>query len=209
MKLTSSIATIFTCALGFYTTQTIAAPLENPKSFIDWCQQKSTLPPQTKHTVEVLLKEAQTQNCKQANQKLTNLTYLNLNFSLISDIKPLSALTNLTYLNLNFNQISDIKPLSALTHVNDLFLNSNQISDIKPLSALTHVVYLSLHSNQISDIKPLSVLTNLTSLSLDSNQISDIKPLSTLTNLTNLTINNNPIAGKICPVKPESICQFD
>ncbi|MEH2056767.1 MAG: leucine-rich repeat domain-containing protein [Nostoc sp.] len=165
MKLTLSIATIFTFALGFYTTQTIAAPLENPKSFTDWCEQKSTLPPQTKHTVEVLLETAQTQNCKEANQKLTNLTYLNL--------------------------------------------NSNKISNIKPLSAMTNLTSLSLESNEISDIKLLSNLTNLTILSLDLNQISDIKPLSALTKLEILNINKNPIAHKICPVKPESICQFD
>ncbi|WP_375493701.1 leucine-rich repeat domain-containing protein [uncultured Nostoc sp.] len=143
MKLTLVIATIFTFTLGFYSTHSIAAPLENPKSFTDWCQQQSTLPPETKHTVEVLLEKAQTQNCKQANQKLTNLTSL------------------------------------------------------------------SLRSNKISDIKPLSALTNLTSLSLRSNKISDIKPLSALTKLEILNINNNPIARKICPVKPESICQFD
>ncbi len=32
-------------------------------SFIEWCQQKSTLPKETKHTVEVLLKKAGTQDC--------------------------------------------------------------------------------------------------------------------------------------------------
>jgi len=114
MKLTLAIATIFTFTLGFYTTQTIAAPLSAPKSFTDWCEQKSTLPPETKHTVEVLLKGAQTQNCKQANQKLTNLTSLSLHSSEISDIKPLSTLTNLTSLSLHSNEISDIKPLSNL-----------------------------------------------------------------------------------------------
>ncbi|MEH2240991.1 hypothetical protein [Nostoc sp.] len=84
MKLTLAIATIFTFTLGFYTTQTIAARMATPKSFTDWCEQKSTLPPQTKHTVEVLLEKAQTQNCNQANQKLTHLTSLSLNSNLKS-----------------------------------------------------------------------------------------------------------------------------
>ncbi|WP_179073405.1 hypothetical protein [Nostoc sp. C057] len=55
MKRNLAIATIFTFTLGFYATQTIAAPLANTTSFTNWCKQKSTLPPQTKHTVEVLL----------------------------------------------------------------------------------------------------------------------------------------------------------
>ena len=53
----------------------------------------------TKQTVEALLKVAKTQNCSQANQTLTNLTYLDLNKNKISDIKPLSNLTKLTELN--------------------------------------------------------------------------------------------------------------
>jgi internalin A len=187
MKLTLAIATIFTFALGFHTTQTIAAPLATAKSFTDWCEQKSTLPPQTKHTVEVLLEKAQTKNCNQANQKLTHLTYLDLFGKEISDIKPLSSLTNLTFLS----------------------LNSNKISDIKPLSALTNLSSLSLRSNKISDIKPLFTLTNLTHLLLHSNKISDIKPLSNLKKLENFEARNNQITTKICPVKPESICKFD
>ncbi len=126
MKLQLAIATIF-FTLVFYTTPSIATPVENSKQFIDWCEQKSTLPPQTKHTVEVLLKIAETQNCNQANQKLTNLTYLDLSLNKISDIKPLSNLTNLTILSLQFNQISDIKPLSALTNLTELNLSFNQI----------------------------------------------------------------------------------
>ena len=59
----------------------IANPItqqNNIKSFTEWCQQKSTLPKATKHTVEVLLEKAGTQNCQQANRKLTSLTELKL-----------------------------------------------------------------------------------------------------------------------------------
>ncbi|MEH2318425.1 leucine-rich repeat domain-containing protein [Nostoc sp.] len=128
MKLTLSIATIFTFTLGFYITQTIAAPLATPKSFTDWCEQKSTLPPQTTHTIEVLLKKAQTQNCNQANQRLTNLTFLNLDLNKINDIKPLSSLNNLTSLYLNSNEITDIKPLSALKKLDILNIKNNPIT---------------------------------------------------------------------------------
>ncbi|WP_333168744.1 leucine-rich repeat domain-containing protein [Microcoleus sp. AT3-A2] len=52
-------------------------------------------------------------------------------------------------------------------------------------------------------------MTNLNSLYLDKNQISDIKPLASLTNLKKLHLNGNPIAPEICPLKPESICQWE
>ncbi len=48
------------------------------KTFTEYCQQKSTLPKETKHTVEVLLKKAGTKDCQQANRKLTSLTELDI-----------------------------------------------------------------------------------------------------------------------------------
>ena len=74
------------------------------------------------------------------------------------------------------------------------------------LSSLTQLVF---DKNQISDIKPLESLTNLTWLDLDNNQISDIKPLQSLTNLTLVGLGGNPIALKTCPLKPESICNWE
>jgi len=208
MKLSLVATTIFTLTLGFYTPKVTAAPIKTPKTFKEWCQQKASLPQETKRTVEALLKVAKTRNCSQANQTLTKLTSLELWGNKISDIKPLSNLTNLTSLYLWENQISDIKPLSNLTNLTTLYLWKNQISDIKPLSNLTNLTLLDLWVNQISDIKPLSNLTNLTSLDLGENQISDIKPLSNLTKLTLLNLLGNPLTSKQCPVEPESICKF-
>ncbi len=67
----ASFCTVLSFAALLQTTKAIAAPL---KTFTEYCQQKSTLPKETKHTVEVLLKEADIQNCQQANRKLTSLT---------------------------------------------------------------------------------------------------------------------------------------
>ncbi|WP_235334647.1 leucine-rich repeat domain-containing protein [Aphanizomenon flos-aquae] len=134
MKLSVVATTIFTLTLGFYTPKVTAAPIKTPKTFKEWCQQKASLPQETKRTVEALLNVAETRNCSQANQTLTNLTtltYLELGGNKISDIKPLSNLTKLTYLDLRENQISDIKPLSNLTKLTYLELWGNKISDIK------------------------------------------------------------------------------
>jgi internalin A len=135
------------------------------RTFADWCRQKADLSPEAKHTVEVLLKEAETTECDAANQKLSTLT--------------------------------------------ELDLYDNQISDIKPLESLNNLTLLSLDNNKISDIKPLESLTNLTSLSLHNNLLGDIKPLESLTKLTVLYLSGNPIASKTCPLKPESICNWE
>ncbi|MDB9449068.1 leucine-rich repeat domain-containing protein, partial [Dolichospermum circinale] len=122
MKLALVAATIFTLTLGFYTPKVTAAPIKTPKTFKEWCQQKASLPQETRRTVEALLKVAKTRNCSQANQTLTKLTTLDLSVNQISDIKPLSNLTKLTSLYLGENQISDIKPLSNLTNLTALSL---------------------------------------------------------------------------------------
>ena len=105
MKLSVVATTIFTMTLGFYTPKVTAAPIKTPKTFKEWCQQKASLPQETRRTVEALLKVAKTRNCSQANQTLTKLTSLDLRENQISDIKPLSNLTNLTSLSLSENPL--------------------------------------------------------------------------------------------------------
>jgi internalin A len=111
-----------------------AQPGNNRRTFADWCRQKADLSPETKHTVEVLLKKAETNDCDAADRKLSSLTELDLTGNAIGDIKPLASLTNLTRLNLFDNQIGDIKPLASLTKLTELTLNHNKIGDIKPLA---------------------------------------------------------------------------
>ena len=162
-------------------------PRKSGRTFADWCRQKADLSSETKHTVEVLLKEAGTTDCDAANQKLSSLTALFLTDTQIGDIKPLASLTNLTFLNLINNQIGDIKPLASLTNLTQLNLNNNKISDIKPLVSLTKLEFLYLKNNLLNDIKPLVSLTNLKQFYLSGNQI----------------------APKTCPLKPESICKWE
>ncbi|MEM7717346.1 MAG: leucine-rich repeat domain-containing protein, partial [Cyanobacteria bacterium P01_A01_bin.68] len=158
-------------------------------SFTEWCEQKSTLPKEMKHTVEVLLEKSGTQDCQQANKILNNFTELDIRGSKISNLKPLSGFTNLTKLYLGYNnKISDLEPLSNLTNLTSLRLEQNQINDIKPLVNLTKLTWLELTRNNISDVEALATLTNLTTLRIEENQISDLKPLANLTNLTRLSL---------------------
>ena len=128
-----------------------------------WCLNKNKESVETKHTVDVLLQVAETQDCNQANKFLSTRTP----FTLI--------LTN--------KQITDLRPLSSLTNLTDLYLYNNQITDLRPLSPLTNLTEFSLTNNQIADLKPLSRLTNLTELTLNNNpsltnKTCPIKPAS-------------------------------
>ncbi|MEQ8963427.1 MAG: leucine-rich repeat domain-containing protein [Coleofasciculus sp. C2-GNP5-27] len=81
----------------------IAAQPSLGSSFRQWCLQRSSLPAETRKTVEVLLIEAGTSDCEKADEILSSLTELNLNRNQITDVSPLSGLTNLRRLNLKNN----------------------------------------------------------------------------------------------------------
>ncbi|MEP0751397.1 leucine-rich repeat domain-containing protein [Trichocoleus sp. Lan] len=165
-------------------------------SFADWCLHKNSISEAARHTVEVLLEEADTWDCYEADLILSYCTELDLSSNRIIDLNPLSGLTNLTQLYLNNNWITDLSPLSGLTNLTHLYLGNNKITDLSPLSGLTNLTQLYLNisrSNKITDLSPLSGLTNLTQLYLNSNKITDLSLLSGLTNLTHLYLSSNKI----------------
>ncbi len=179
-----------------------------PKIFETWCRQRKSVPAATRYTIDILLEKAGTKDCQKADRQLKTLTNLDLSGNKISDVNPLAGLTNLTSVDLTMNKISDIKPLAGLTNLTSLSLNGNKISDVKPLAGLINLTTLDLNENKISDVKSLAGLINLTTLLLMGNQISDVKPLAGLTGLGYFELFENPIAVKVCPVKPASICRF-
>ena len=151
--ITTVILTAINLASCPQDTQT-TLPEENQKpvkSFTQWCKEQTTLPEETQYTIEALLNKAGTQDCEQANQKLSNLTTLEFENTQISDLKPFSSFNNLTSLGVLKSRVCDIKPLANLTNLTILDLRGNLISDLKPLSNLTNLTYLNLWVNKISD----------------------------------------------------------
>ena len=177
-------------------------------TFADWCHHHDRLTSEAQHTVETLLEEAGTQECNQAEDRLTHLIELDLNFKQIVDVAPLATLTNLTELDLWNNEIVDVLPLARLTNLTRLSLAYNQIEDVSPLAHLTNLTALFLNENEIADVSPLATLTNLTGIYLPANLIADVSSLATLTNLVWLYLSDNPLENRTCPVQPEAICQF-
>ena len=87
----------------------------NCSSFSEFCFHKDELPPETRHTVEVLLRVAGTDDYLEAERVLLNKTNLELEYCEISDLSPFATLNKLTHLWLLGNEISDLTPLQRLT----------------------------------------------------------------------------------------------
>ncbi len=169
-------------------TLAVAQPLR----FASLCAQREDLPAAERHTIEVLLETAETNDCNVADKYLHGLERLRLDNRQIKSLAPLTSLTQLRVLSLGNNEVEDIGPLSALTNLQTLDLSKNQIRNLSPLTSLTRLEILSVDENRIENIKPIARLY-LTELYIKNNWISDLSPLSSLTTLTNLDLISNRI----------------
>ncbi|MFO0128872.1 MAG: leucine-rich repeat domain-containing protein, partial [Pseudanabaena sp.] len=115
------------------------------KTFADWCDNKDSLRKEMRHTVEQLLVEAKTPNCRLANEELSNkILTIYLDKKGISSLHPLKSLPNIIRIDLSGNQINDLAPLQSLTNLEYLYLRDNQITALSPLGYLTKLKVLTL-----------------------------------------------------------------
>lgn len=82
------------------------------------------------------------------------------------DLTPISKLTNLKWLNLAGTKVTNLDPLGKLTNLKTLILKHMQVSNITLLSKLTNLKTLDLEITPVSDLAPLRKLKNLETLSL-------------------------------------------
>ena len=114
---------VLAIAFSFFSITSLQAEA-SPKTFEQWCQQKASLSAGAKITVEALLTESETQDCKAASKQLTSLESLYIQSANITDVEPIASLTNLTSLSLDHNEITDVKPLANLQNLTSLSLDT-------------------------------------------------------------------------------------
>ena len=184
-------------------------PQAKVKSFLEWCQQRNSVPAATKTTIDRLLVKAGTEDCQRADAKLrintTSIQYLgpstreiidgNGKIRPIIDLRPIAGLTNITELVLYQTQVSDLSPLAGLVNLKTLRIQDSYITDLSPLAGLSNLKRLDLSKNQIVNLSPLAGLSKLENLTLDFNQIADLQPLAGLSNLKFLRLSNNKISS--------------
>lgn len=135
-----------------------------------------------------------------------NLAFLNLNWALHNDgkpvdVSPLAGLKKLERLYICCDDISDIEPLKGLINMKDLWIWGNRnIEDISALSGMTQIESLWIKGNRITDISALANMKNLVYLYMEDNQVTDLSPLAGLSKLTNVLLSGNP-ATDYSPLK--------
>jgi len=110
-------------------------------------------------------------------------------------IIPLKYMTNLTYLNLNGTGISDISPLKDLKNLRVLSLSNNQINDFSVLEGLTNLTWLDLQDTGIDNLDILKGLTNLERLTLERNPLTQQQIGDLQSDLPNCIISYDKAEG--------------
>lgn len=103
----------------------------------------------------------------------------------------LKQLSNLEYLDLSNTKITNISSLSSLKNLRVLYLQRNSISDISALKGLTKLEILSINGNKVSNISAVSSLTQLSELYIKGNRITNYNPIAGLKNLKILYLKGN------------------
>lgn len=125
---------------------------------------------------------------------LTNLEYLNIKYTGVSDISFVASMRNLKYLYIYGCNASDVSALENCTELEELCLcyvgsdMDGNIYDLYGLRNLRKLKKLCIREQNVSDISPLEKLTSLEYLCLNGNSIENISPLRNLNELKELSI---------------------
>ena len=123
------------------------------------------------------------------------LKSIDISFSNVRDLQPLSALSALQSLNCSYNtEISDLQPLSALSALQSLNCNDTNVSDLQPLSSLSALQSLNCNDTNVSDLQALSSLSALQSLNCNDTNVSDLQALSSLSALQSLDCSDTEVS---------------
>jgi hypothetical protein len=139
---------------------------------------------------------------------LKKLKFLNLGSTRVSDLSALAKLTRLKKLHLNETRVSDVSALASLKSLKTLDLSGTSVSDISALASLTKLEMLDLTETLVSDISALASMINLKDLKLDGTQITNVAPLSSLKALNRLSLANTPVRS-IAPLSRLRVARLD
>ncbi|MCA1031406.1 leucine-rich repeat domain-containing protein [Bacillus timonensis] len=108
----------------------------------------------------------------------------------ITTLNGLEAATNLDYVNIEGSGISDLTPLSSLNKLDNIHITkSPNLTDVSPLAKRSNLKYLILDGNNITDISSLAGLSDLKIINLSYNPIVKLDTLLTFPSLYKVYLN--------------------
>lgn len=126
--------------------------------------------------------------------EMSELTDLDISYTLIDDLTPIRNLNKLRTLSLEACPVTCIDPLRYLTELNELNAAHSQIARLDVLSNLKGLAELNLDGVPFSELSPLAGLSNLRYLSLKYVQPASFSGLTNLPALTDLNLSSSSVS---------------
>lgn len=120
----------------------------------------------------------------------SNLVYLHVGPSDISDVTPAAAIVGLGSLGLPGSQVTDLGPLVNLPKLSELDLSDAAIVDIGPLAEIPTLWRIYLSSTAVTDFSPLTGLPTLTEVLAGDTDPDDLTVFTTLPELRHLRLSS-------------------
>ena len=128
-------------------------------------------------------------------KELSNLESLDLSGTAANDLRPLEVLTNLHTIKLSNTKIKDLEPLRKLTKLKRLNIAETKVDNLSPLARLENLTLLGLADTKVSNLQPVRNHKKLSWLDIRDTEVTDIEPISGLSNLRSLFISGSKISN--------------
>ena len=89
----------------------------------------------------------------------TDLMFLDLNHTNVTDLTPIAGLIDLVFLDLHHTNVTDLTPIAGLTKLEQLHLRHTNVTDLTPIAGLTKLKWLHLNDTNVTDLTPIAGLT--------------------------------------------------
>jgi hypothetical protein len=128
-------------------------------------------------------------------RKFRSLRRLNLNRARwLTNIEPLKTLTDLEWLELFGTQVSDLTPIGELKKLKVLNIQDTNVETIETIEALAQLRSLDLSDTAVKDFATLKSFRELLMLSVANTRFSDVELLQGLTELRLLDLRGAPVS---------------
>ena len=125
----------------------------------------------------------------------TNLKWLSLNASGVSNLSGLATCANLEYLDVSNDHVTDLSPLANCPNLRELHMASNAVTSLDVVATLNNLEVLDLSYNAVENLAALRACTQLQELNLSHCSLEDISALGEIPSLTHLNASSNELTS--------------
>lgn len=146
-------------------------------------------------TVKALIKASGEDHAEKAFAVLSSIKSLYLIEEDLSDLSPIGNFSNINYLHLSNSSITDIRLDKNLNNIRSLWLKAENLSSLEFLERMPNLENLMIIETPLRNLEFVTQINKLKSLYLTKNNVNDCSALREVKTLVYLSVYDNPISS--------------